>query len=267
MIKITALYVYPIKSLKGISLQEAEISATGIAYDRYWMLVDENGDFMSQREHAILALFQVSMQSDHISVRFENKTINIPKTLTTKNFKAVVIWEENVNGYQESDEINEWFSNILNKKVFLVRNAELPKRSIKEAKYSFVNFVDSQQYLVIGQSSLDHLNSKLSQPIPIDRFRPNIVFSTSTAHIEDTWSEIQMGSSKFMQTKPCGRCNVITINQETAVAGKEPLKTLVKYRFKDNHIFFGQYLKLIDSPNKLLKVGYELTVISAKENE
>jgi uncharacterized protein YcbX len=266
MIKITALYVYPIKSLKGITLQQADISETGIAYDRFWMLVNENGDFLSQREHAILALFKVSMQSDSFTVSFDEKSIKIPKTLTTKNIKECELWEEKLNGYTESDEINNWFSNILNIKVFLVRNSEQPKRTTKEGNDTYVNFTDSQQYLIIGQSSMDNLNDKLEQPINIDRFRPNIVFSISGAHEEDTWSEIQIGASTFTQIKPCGRCNVITINQDTAIAGKEPLKTLAKYRFKDNNVYFGQYLKLTESSNKLLQVGDQLTVLCEKED-
>lgn len=260
MIKITALYLYPIKSLKGISLQEAEISETGIKYDRYWMLVDENGDFITQREIPKLALFQVSIHAEYLTVRFDNTAINIPKTLATKEIKACEIWEEKLNGYKESDEINNWFSALLDKKVFLVRNAELPKRGIKNYANSFVNFTDSQQYLIFGQSSLDHLNTKIDQAIPADRFRPNIVFSKSEAHIEDSWKEIQIGASNFIITKPCARCIITTINQATGIAGKEPLKTLAKYRFKDNNVEFGQYLKLTNSTDNLLKIGDEITV-------
>lgn len=265
MIKIKKLYVYPIKSLKGISLQQAEISETGIKYDRYWMLVDKNGDFITQREIPKLALFLVSIHAEYLTVRFENTAINIPKTLTNKEIKACEIWEENINGYKESDEINNWFSNLLDKKVFLVRNAELPKRGIKNYADSFVNFTDSQQYLIFGQRSLNHLNEKLDQPIPADQFRPNIVFSGSEAHIEDSWKEIQIGESNFIITKPCVRCIITTINQKNGIAGKEPLKTLAKYRFKDNNVEFGQYLKLISSTTNLLKIGDEITVISEYE--
>jgi len=265
MIKIKKLYVYPIKSLKGISLQQAEISETGIKYDRYWMLVDKNGDFITQREIPKLALFLVSIHAEYLTVRFENTAINIPKTLTNKEIKACEIWEENINGYKESDEINNWFSNLLDKKVFLVRNAELPKRGIKNYADSFVNFTDSQQYLIFGQRSLNHLNEKLDQPIPADQFRPNIVFSESEAHIEDSWKEIQIGESNFIITKPCVRCIITTINQKNGIAGKEPLKTLAKYRFKDNNVEFGQYLKLISSTTNLLKIGDEITVISEYE--
>jgi len=228
------------------------------------MLTDENGLFITQREIPKLALFHVSISSDHLVVQFENKKINIPKTLAHKEIKACEIWEEKINGHQESDVINHWFSTILGQKVFLVRNAERPKRPIKSHNESFVNFTDSQQYLILGQSSLDNLNTKLDQPISIDRFRPNIVFSNSDIHIEDSWSEIQIGASKFTLTKACSRCNIITIDQETSEAGKEPLKTLAKYRFKDNNILFGQYLKLIASGDKLLKVGDEISVIKKK---
>tara|TARA_B100000809_G_C15084018_1_gene510731 strand:+ start:733 stop:1551 length:819 start_codon:yes stop_codon:yes gene_type:complete len=266
MIKIKELYVYPIKSLKGISIKQAEISETGIKYDRYWMLVDQHGDFITQREIPKLALFQVSIHNEHLTVRFESKEINIPKALVTEELKACEIWEEKLNGYKESDEINNWFSSILDKKVFLVRNAELPKRSIKHYEDSFVNFTDSQQYLIFGQSSLDNLNAKIDPPIHADRFRPNIVFSKSDAHFEDSWKEIQIGASNFIITKACGRCVITTINQKTGLVGKEPLKTLAKYRFIDNHVIFGMYLKLINSADNLLKIGDEITMISENEH-
>jgi uncharacterized protein YcbX len=266
MIIIKELYVYPIKSLKGISLKQAEISETGIKYDRFWMLVDQNGDFITQREISKLALFQVSIHDKHLTVRFESKAINIPKTLVTKELKPCEIWEEKLNGYKESDEINNWFSSILDEKVFLVRNAELPKRSIKHYEDSFVNFTDSQQYLIFGQSSLDNLNAKMDHPIPADRFRPNIVFSKSDVHFEDSWKEIQIGASNFIITKACGRCAITTINQKTGEAGKEPLKTLAKYRFMDNNVIFGQYLKLISSADNLLKIGDEITVLTENEH-
>jgi len=264
MIKIKELYVYPIKSLKGISLDTAEITETGIKYDRYWMLTDENGLFITQREIPKLAMFHVRISSEYLVVQFKNEKIKIPIKLAHKEMKACEIWEEKINGYKESDAINHWFSTILGQKVFLVRNAELPKRSIKNHIESFVNFTDSQQYLILGQSSLDNLNTKLDQSISIDRFRPNIVFSNSDIHIEDSWSEIQIGTSKFTLTKACSRCNIITIDQETSEAGKEPLKTLTKYRFKENNVLFGQYLKLIASDDKLLKVGDEITVLKEK---
>ena len=267
MIKIKEIYVYPIKSLKGISLKTAEISETGIKYDRYWMLIDENGNFITQREIPKLTMFHVSFLSDHLVVRFENKTISIPKTLTIKDIQECEIWEEKINGYKENDKINNWFSNILDKKVFLVRNTELPKRTIKNIENSFINFTDGQQYLILGQSSLDNLNTKLDQPVNIDRFRPNIVFSNADIHIEDSWNEIQIGKSKFMLTKTCARCNIIAIDQTTSINGKEPLKTLAKYRFKDNKILFGQYLKLIDSPDNLLQIGDKITVLKKKETE
>jgi uncharacterized protein YcbX len=262
MFKIKELYVYPIKSLKGISISSAQISETGISYDRYWMLVDESGKFITQREIPLLATFQTNLSPKHLTVLFEDKKINIPKVLITKEKIACTIWEDDqLICYKEKEEINAWFSEILNQKVFLVRMAPSTKRAIKQDKNSFINFVDDNQYLLLGQASLDYLNSKLEKPISSDRFRPNIVFENGTAHIEDTWKTIVIGNSKFSVTKACARCKIIAINQENGLLGKEPLKTLASYRLKDKKVYFGQYLKLISSTDRTLKIGDELNIL------
>ena len=257
-LKVTDIYVYPIKSLAGIRLESAELSETGIQFDRYWMLVKTDGSFITQREIPQLILFQLELKADYLKVIFGDKTLTIPKTLTQLDEIECEIFGDKVLGYKESNEINDWFSTILEQAVFLVRKTDHAKRPVKNHEDSYINFSDASQYLIIGQESLKQLNTKLEEPVPMNRFRANIIFESGTAHIEDTWGEIRIGKATFQSVKPCGRCKMTTINQRTGIVGKEPLQTLATYRKTGNKILFGQYLKLLDSAEETLRVGDEI---------
>lgn len=121
------------------------------------------------------------------------------------------------------------------------------------------SFSDGYPFLIIGQSSLDELNSKLSEPLPINRFRPNIVFTAGEPHAEDSWQHITINGIEFFGVKTCARCVVTTINQQTAVAGNEPLKTLAAYRTVNNKVKFG--MNLLHKGTGTIKVGDTITVL------
>ena len=172
------------------------------------------------------------------------------------------IWSDNVTGWPESDTINDWFSERLGRKVCLVRQATDQRRTVKRFDKNFVDFADSSQYLILGEASLQALNEKLSYPIPMDRFRPNIVFSGGAPHEEDNWAGIQIAKAMFTISKPCARCHLTNINQATADVGLEPIRTLAKYRLKDKKILFGQYLALQSGLGETLCIG-DVIVASA----
>jgi len=264
MYEISELYVYPIKSLGGIALNEAKLSECGIEYDRYWMLIDDNGRFITQRDIPKLALFKLKYLNDSLIVEYENHQIAIPTSLRKSVNVVSYIWKEDVIASRESVEINNWFSQILEKQVYLVRKADNYPRYVKKHKDSGINFPDSDQYLLTGQSSLDYLNSKLENQLNINRFRPNIVFKGGEFHAEDSWKIVAIGDSKFEITKACARCKLTTINQESGELGKEPLKTLSKYRRSGGEVYFGQYLKLISSQDLTIKIGDKLIVEERK---
>jgi len=256
--KITQLHIYPIKSLGGIELEAAEITSTGFTYDRYWMLVDESGQAITQRDYPILALFKLNLLEDLVSVKFENQVLEIPKVLEQEEEIKCMIWGNQVIANKEQSQHSDWFSEILKTKVALVRKSIAPKRIVKNHPDSFVNFPDSNQYLILGEQSLANLNEKLESPIPMNRFRPNIVFSGGTPHIEDQWNAIRIGNSQFEVTKACARCNLTTINQVTAEVGIEPLRTLSQYRSFNRKVLFGQYLKVVKSETGKIKIGEEV---------
>ena len=246
-IEISELWIYPIKSLGGIQVLEAFVSDRGFQYDRRWMLVDETNKFLSQREYPNLALLQVALQDNGLKVYLKHKPeerIHIP-FLENATSLQVQVWDDTCYAWQYPNTINDFFSDYLRQKVRLVYMPQTSKRQV-ENKYAkngeITSFSDGYPFLLIGQSSLNDLNARLSEPIPMNRFRPNIVFSGADAFEEDIWHSFKIQGIEFFCAKPCARCVVTTISQETAKQGKEPLKTLSTYRKIGNKILFGQNL-------------------------
>uniref|UniRef100_UPI003593293F MOSC domain-containing protein n=1 Tax=Aquiflexum sp. TaxID=1872584 RepID=UPI003593293F len=177
------IYIYPIKSLGGIRLEEANLEERGIQFDRRWMLVDKEGVFLSQRKYSMMALVQTKLSDNGIEVFLKNhpdENIKIPFDPIGKEMISVRIWDDEVTGQVEDQKINQWFSDILGlncRLVFMPSSTERKVSSKYAAKNESVSFADGMPYLLIGQASLDDLNSKLEHPVPMDRFRPNFVFS------------------------------------------------------------------------------------------
>ncbi|MFT4758626.1 MAG: hypothetical protein ACI9XO_000522 [Paraglaciecola sp.] len=258
--KITALHTYPVKSLGGISLSTAKLTKTGLPYDRFWMLVQPDGTFITQRGFPQMAQFQVAFSETGIIVTYEDDSIAIPfKTehQADRNLPTS-IWKDTVLAQKEADSINEWFSEKLSTPLYLVRRAKKEKRFVGKHAPTEINFPDDGQILVLGEAALTHLNEKLEQPVLMNRFRPNIVFSGGTPHLEDEWTAIQIGNSRFESTKSCARCQMTTINQATSEIGQEPLKTLTTYRRWDKKIWVGRFLKLVSEMEATLSIGEEI---------
>lgn len=250
--KVSQINIYPIKSLGGINLIDANVEIAGFQYDRNWMLVDQTGKFLTQRSLPEMALLKVELQENSLLVyrqlKPENR-IEIPFLENSgKNINSTV-WDDTVNTLHVSSEVDQWFSAQLKTNCQLVK-MDLDNKRYIGSKYKVnnehVSFADSMPFLIIGQSSLDNLNSKLEEPLPMTRFRPNIVFTGALPFAEDGWNNIQIGQVRFKVTKPCARCIMTTINQETGTKGKEPLKTLSQYRKVDEKILFGQNLIALD---------------------
>jgi len=244
---ISELYVYPIKSFAGIRLTEAEITDRGFLHDRRWMLVDKEGRFLSQREYAELCFFQPVIQEKGLSIHHKHhpaQKIWIPFTYQSESQK-VQVWDDVCEGNVVSQEINTFFSDILHQDVKLVYMPNSSKRGV-DTRYAtageITSFSDAYPFLLIGQSSLDDLNSKMEETLSMNRFRPNMVFTGGKPFEEDTWKSFQIHDIQFTCAKPCARCVVTTIDQETGKKGKEPLLALSKYRKQNNKILFGQNL-------------------------
>jgi uncharacterized protein YcbX len=270
MLKISELYIYPIKSLGGVQVNTAVLTDRGFQYDRRWMLVDEQNRFLSQRERAKMALLKVNILSDGLKItnKITGSEIIIPFTPETEEFVDVVIWDDTCTGQFVSKKADKWFTNVLNINCRLVYMPDKSERQT-DLRYtpanSFTSFSDAYPFMIIGQSSLDDLNSKLDSPVPIDRFRPNIVFTGGDAYEEDTMDRLVINHIIFHGVKLCARCNIPTINQDDATNSKEPSKTLATYRFKNNNVYLGQ--NLISEELGSISVGDQISVLTTHTEE
>ena len=276
MHQLSQIYVYPIKSLGGISLQKSQVTSRGLAFDRRWMLIDENNSFVSQREFHEMALLKVEFEysGTEISgllVSHKEKDIFDLEISIKQKFKAekevlVEVWGDQVQAYLVSEEADTWFSEVLNKPLRLVYMAEKHERFV-EVEYAInreiTSFSDGYPILIIGQSSLDDLNARLEQAVDFDRFRPNLVFDGGQPFEEDQWYEFWVGINQFYAVKACGRCVMTTIDQQTGLGGKEPLKTLSTYRKQGKKIMFGQNV-LPAGTLGVVNIGDDIEVMTLK---
>jgi uncharacterized protein len=249
-LELSEIWIYPIKSLGGIRLRSSKIAEKGFVHDRRWMLVDEKNTFLSQRSHPALALFKLKIQSDTFVVSYQNDTITLPTNSKYADLEIkATVWDDTVTTYEVSTTHSNWFSEKLGMTCKLVVFPEENPRPIDQnyaIKNNQVSLADGYPILAIGQSSLDDLNKKLEKPVPMDRFRPNLVFTGGQPYEEDFWKEFIIGRNKFIGVKPCSRCVLTTIDQATGEQGKEPLATLASYRKNNNKIYFGQNVLPID---------------------
>lgn len=258
MLKLSEINIYPIKSLGGISLQSSEVEERGLKHDRRWVLVDESNTSFTQRDFPEMALIKVSVSNDGLRLSHKTKTIeplfisfNFEHTKTDK----VVIWDDTVFGEFYNKQIDEWFSEIIGIKCHLVKMPESTKRVVDEfyAKNKIVSFADGYPFMIIGQSSLDDLNSRMDIPLPMNRFRTNFVFTGGKPFEEDGWKNFKIGHVNFEAVKSCARCVITTTDQETAERFKEPLLTLSKFRNFNNKVMFG--MNLVCESTGIVNVG------------
>jgi uncharacterized protein YcbX len=236
------ILIYPIKSLAPISVAEGKVRRKGLKQDRKWMLVDQENKFISQRTYPQLTQIKVGLTETAITLSHNENKIEVPLREKNGNIYEVEIWDHTVEAYEVSEALNRWFSSILDSETKLVKMGKVSKREKKFLRApwkSKVSFADGYPYLIIGTASLDLLNHKLKTPISIDRFRGNIIINTEKAHVEDNWETIIIGNAVFKMIKPCTRCKVITIDQQTGIASDEPISTLSSYRKFENKINFG----------------------------
>lgn len=261
---LSDIYIYPIKSLGGIRLEKSLIEEKGLQYDRRWMLVDHRGTFITQRKYAGLSMLQVGIENKELFVQHKANNelrISFPIEQNTNEKIAVSIWDNSAHGVEVSKAVSQWFSDYLQFEVKLVKLPEeerIPVDPRYATKGEIVSFSDGYPCLIIGQSSMDFLNEKLDQPVKMNRFRPNFVFAGGTPHFEDQIKTFSLGEIMFSAVKPCARCVLITVDQESGIKSQEPLKTLATYRTLNNKIMFGQ--NLVHQGTGYIRVGDELKV-------
>ncbi len=255
---ISQIFIYPIKSLAGIKLEKSKFDYLGLEHDRRWMLIDENNNFITQRELPEMANFYPFFENNILFVRYK-KTNEIIE-INEEDFivsKKVTIWSAELKALSGTQKYRDWFSERLNNKVDLVKFDLRSKRYV-DGRYALQKeltaFTDGFPFLIIGQESLNDLNKRLINPINIERFRPNFVFEEGDAFVEDEFNFFSIGLNKFQAVKPCSRCVIITRNTNSLISNSEPLKVLAKYRMKNNKVYFGQNL-IAGQPKGEISVG------------
>lgn len=270
MLKVSQLFIYPIKSLGGIALDSAKLTDRGLEHDRRWMLIDANNRFISQREHFRLALCKTELEEDGLLVTYQpdGSYLRIPFVLETNTALDVTIWDDTCRAVTVSELADQWFSAKLDLPCRLVY---MPDDSLRQTdlRYtdegSITSFSDAYPMLMISQASLDDLNARLAEPLPMDRFRPNIVFTGGEAYCEDQFKAVTINHITMGGVKLCARCVMATVDQQTGTRGKEPLKTLARYRMRNNKIYFGQ--NVVAAGEGIISVGNDLQVLSLHTEE
>lgn len=274
MYTLSGIYIYPVKSLSGISLNEALVEKRGLQYDRRWMLIDGNNQFLSQRQFPEMALLDVGIRSSGLKIRNRKdfaQSIMVPFDYDSSEQIDVKIWDWETYVHPVSPEIDQWFSAQIGQKCRLVfqpyeafrrvdprytQNLENPEITDQDR----TSLSDGFPSLIIGQAALDELNRKLESPVNMNRFRPNLVFTGGKPHDEDHWNLFSVGEfAKFQAVKPCTRCTITTVDQSSGARGKEPLKTLETYRKFNNKILFGQNLRHHELGQ--IRVGDEISLL------
>lgn len=247
MLQLSEIIIYPVKSLGGISLASAAVTSRGLQYDRRWMLVDEQNKFLTQREHPQMALLKTAIENDAIKIYHAANiadTILLPLVPAPAQTMRVNVWDDYCEAQLAADAINNWFSQKLSIEC---RAVYMPDSSIRKLDPNYEtgpdginSFSDDYPLLMIGQDSLDDLNSRLQNAVPMNRFRPNFVFTGGLPYQEDSMKEFRINSIHFYGVKLCGRCIITCTNQQTTERENEPLKTLATYRSMGNKVCFGQ---------------------------
>ena len=243
---LSELYVYPIKSCAGISLRSAELSTMGLRHDRRWMLADDIGEFMPQRAHPRMALISTHLSDEYLTVAAPDMPdLQIPLRQENQNLINVSVWGDTNKGTLVGEEADRWFSEFLEFRCRLVRKPDDDLRlvdSIYAESGDQVGFADGFAFLLISEASLEDLNSRLEDPLPMHRFRPNFVVRGCGPYTEDEWSHVRIGDVPFRVADACPRCAITMTDQKTGTPGKEPLRTLATYRKFDGEVFFGRNL-------------------------
>ena len=275
-ITISQLWVYPIKSMRGISLDSVQLEKRGFQYDRRWMLVDENNRFITQRQYPQMTLIEPELSDFGLSVRAPDMPVLIipypDPQIELYDEMEVTCWDDQITAQHVNTAVDNWFSEFLKIDCQLVYMPEKNLRPVDPdyaLKDDIASFADGFPNLLISEASLEDLNSRVDIELTINRFRPNIVISGCEPYGEDTLGHFKINQIDFYAVKPCSRCVITTVNPHTGKKeSREPLKTLAQFRKKNNKVFFGQNLlhKLNYISGNRLSVGDPLEIIKPSES-
>jgi len=268
-ITLTGIHAYPLKAAAGLDLEATLAQRRGLAHDRRWMVVDSEGIFLSQRQHPRLALISPTLgDRGELTLRApEMPALVVPVPPADRERIRVQIWRDHVRVAPGGQRADTWLSRFLDLDCRLVHLPDDVRRRVDVAHArpgDHVSLADGFPYLLTTEDSLADLNTRLAAntpggaPVPMARFRPNLVVRGAPPFAEDGWRRFRIGEVAFRVAKPCSRCSVITVDQQTARCGQEPLRTLATYRQWDGKVWFG--INLVAENAGRLRVGDALVL-------
>jgi uncharacterized protein YcbX len=260
--RLTALYLYPIKSCAGIAVTEAEVTLRGLRHDRRWMVVDENGRFLSQRTLPRMALLRTAIEGAAIRVQGEGAApLTLPLLFADGPRIEIEVWKHRGPAVRHEGG-SAWFTRVLERPAQLVCMPDeivRPVESEHAQPGDEVSFADGFPMLLVNRASLDALNDGSNIGTDVRRFRPNLVVDGAAAWAEDGWRRLRAGALTLRLPKPCARCSVPGIDPDTAAITREPVRTLARLRTRDHEVYFG--VNVTPDGVGRLRVGVEIEVI------
>jgi uncharacterized protein len=243
-LRLRGLHVYPIKSAAGLAPVSWDVDGFGLRYDRRWMVVDAAGKMISQRSHPRLALVRPAVDDGILRVETAGMpALELPLAPAPAVTTPAAIWDDTCAAVWTGERAAHWFSDVLETDCSLVY---MPETTVRLADTSYapsghrVSFADGFAFLVVSEESLADLNGRMPAPLPMNRFRPNLVIAGGDPFGEDALGSFRIGAIRFHVVKPCDRCVITTTDQATGERGLEPLRTLATYRRRDGKVYFGQ---------------------------
>jgi uncharacterized protein YcbX len=264
--RVSALYVYPIKSCAGISVERARVESRGLEFDRRFMVIDGNGRFLTQRQLPKMVLLRTAISGDALSVaRPDGERLELPLQPTWPETVRVKVWRSELDACVAAADVNDWFSDYLDRPARLVYMAQHQHRRVSRQRATQpgdeVSFADGAPILLISEGSLAALNAKLAEPVSMQHFRPNVVVDAPEAFVEDRWKHIRISGTDLEVAWRCARCTMTTVDPDAGSmhADAEPLRTLREFRREGPNVMFGQ--NVLTRGAGRLEVGAKLEVI------
>lgn len=268
--RLTGLHLYPLKSAAAISVNQVAVDEIGLVGDRRWMLVDAEGEALTQRNRPRLARVHAIPTQDGgleiVATGMPTLKLDVPGP--TAPVIRTRLWRRPAEGQLAAQGSADWFTDFLEtpcRLLYVPPRLARPVAAPWGLEHDRTAFTDGFPFLLIGEGSLAALNDRLERPIPMDRFRPNLVVSDTAPFVEDEWKRVRIGSLKFRVVKPCPRCVVTTVDQATGVRDPEgePLATLATFRGHEGKVWFG--MNLIHEGAGRLRLGDPVDVISRRD--
>jgi uncharacterized protein YcbX len=261
--KVASLWIYPIKGAGGIEVESAHALESGFKYDRRLMLIDKNNKFISQRTHPKLATLSTSINESTLKVTSKEEKNNHLEfnvlEINKSSSEEVSVWKSKVQSHVFESKVNEWFSTFLKDDIRLVKQVELGNRSrwVKGKKIG-MSYADGYPFLVLSKESVNDLSKRMNENVDLRQFRANIILDDCEAYYEDTVGKFSSKEAVFKMIKPCKRCPVIDIHQDTGESRQKVVKSLNEYRRELNSVIFGMNAALVKEG--VINVGEKLIV-------